>query len=928
MVQIDRKTVIQILGSLMIKPSLLDETDRYQIEPSDFSVPLDKYIYSAIFNLYAGGAERIRAVDIDTYLQSNESAKLLFQNENGIGFIQDCETQCEPENFSYYYGRLKKFALLKELEKSGQDVSNFYCTDVFNPRYSEINNKFEQMSASDIIKEIKGQVATLENKYSTNSLVEESNAYQGVRDLIETLKVKPEVGVQLQGDIFNTITRGGRRGVLYLRSAGSGIGKALPNYTKIPTSKGWKTVGEIKVGDYLFDKNGKPTKVLAVYPQEEKKQIYKVYFKSGRIAECCDEHLWSFYSNKNDKHPNKLITSTLRDIIDNPKGLQDGKGSYRWSIPICKPVQYEKKEYSVDPYVMGLILGDGSFRYNETNKALIFSSSDEELVKSICERQGYKTYIKNSIHNYNWSFKLSEKNTHQNVWVEDILKDYPQLWNKKSENKFIPEDFMFGSIEQRYDLLSGLLDTDGSIDSKGRVSFTTVSPFLRDNVISLCESLGMICNYCIDIQKEKYTTGECYAVHIQAKKEDKVKLFKLKRKVDIAKQYMSNGRRTERRDRDSIIDIKATDIYTNMTCFYVDNEEHLFLMNNYICTHNTRSMVADACKIAYPIRFDNVQKRWVATGSCEPVLYIMTEQDPSEIQTMILAYLTGINEEYFLYGTFREEHMDRILTAMNIMERYQDNLLFVRIPDPCSSLVKNIFHKYAFRFNIQNFFYDYIFSSPAMLNEFRDLKVREDVSLRLFTTTLKNLAIELDAFVMTATQVSNNDDKTSGFMDFRNVQGSRAIVNLVDFACVMSRPTPEDLKMVGGFKSRFGYEPNLITDVFKNRRGRWTMCRIWSYMDLGIMRRIDLFVTTPTNELIEEFQIVDFCEERTKEMDELEELYNNGVITDAAAQELIDNFVKSNPTQFSSEIEEAFGNQEETRKRVHESSFEDFLGLE
>lgn len=150
----------------------------------------------------------------------------------------------------------------------------------------------------------------------------------------------------------------------------------------------------------------------------------------------------------------------------------------------------------------------------------------------------------------------------------------------------------------------------------------------------------------------------------------------------------------------------------------------------------------------------------------------MTEQDPSEIQTMILAYLTGINEEFFLYGTFGEEHMDRILMALNIMEQYQNNLLFVRIPDPCSSLVKNVFHKYAFRFNIQNFFYDYIFSSPAMLNEFRDLKVREDIALRLFTTTLKNLAIELDAFVMTATQVSNNDDKTGGFMDFRNIQGS------------------------------------------------------------------------------------------------------------------------------------------------------------
>ena len=106
------------------------------------------------------------------------------------------------------------------------------------------------------------------------------------------------------------------------------------------------------------------------------------------------------------------------------------------------------------------------------------------------------------------------------------------------------------------------------------------------------------------------------------------------------------------------------------------------------------------------------------------------------------------------------------------MERYKDNFLFVRIPDPCSSLVKNVFHKYSFQKGVEYFFYDYIFSSPAMLNEFRDLKIREDVALRLFTTCLKNLAIELDAFIMTATQVSNNDEKTGGFMDFRNVQGS------------------------------------------------------------------------------------------------------------------------------------------------------------
>lgn len=926
MVKVDRKTVIQILGTLMQKPSLLSDTDKYQIEPSDFSVPLDRYIYSAIYNLYAGGAEKIRTVDIDTYLQSNDAAAGLIQKENGIAFMQDCEAYCEPENFNYYYNRFKKFALLRELEKSGQDVSGFYCEDLFNPKSSEINDKFEKMTPTDIIKELKGKMAVLENKYSENQLVEEGTAFDGVRDLIKKLQVRPEVGIKLQGEAFNTITRGGRKGTMYLRSAGSGVGKAIPNYTKIPTPNGWTTVGEVKVGDYLFDRHGRPTKVLAVYPQAKKKQIYKVYFKSGRIAKCCDEHLWSYY-NVSSKDKYKLYTRTTKELYEEPKTLRTPDGGFRYSIPLTKPVQYPEKDYSVPPYVMGLILGDGSFRYTPNQKSFFFSSADEELVAAICFRMGYRLYKKNSERNYNWDFELSgENNTHKNVWVEDILKDYPELWQKKSESKFIPREYLEGSVKQRFELLAGLMDTDGSIDKiKGRTTYTTVSPMLRDNIIELCESLGMICTYGTTKNETQYTTGECYSLHIQASKEAKVKMFNLRRKKEIALQYLNNGKRTESRDRDAIIKIEPTEQYTDMTCFYVDNEEHLFLMNSFICTHNTRSMVADACQIAYPIRYDNTAQKWVATGICEPVLYIMTEQDAAEIQTMVLSYLTGINEEHFLYGTFGEEHMDRINKALDIMEKYQDNLLFVRIPDPCSSLVKNVFHKYSFQKNIEYFFYDYIFSSPAMLNEFRDLKIREDVALRLFTTCLKNLAIELDAFIMTATQVSNNDEKTGGFMNFRNVQGSRAIVNLVDFACIMSRPTPEELKMVDGFRARFSYSPNLVTDVFKNRRGRWTMCRIWSYMDLGTLRRHDLFVTTPDNKIIEEFQIVDFKIERTKEMDELEELYNNGVVTDEHAQELISSFVEKYPTQFADDIEEAFGNQQERRKVVHEMDFDDLI---
>ena len=91
MIQVERHTIVQILGSLMKKPELLSDTDKYTFDVNEFNVPLDRFIFSAIYNLFINGAESIHAVDIDNYLQQNKYAKDLMENENGISFLQDCE---------------------------------------------------------------------------------------------------------------------------------------------------------------------------------------------------------------------------------------------------------------------------------------------------------------------------------------------------------------------------------------------------------------------------------------------------------------------------------------------------------------------------------------------------------------------------------------------------------------------------------------------------------------------------------------------------------------------------------------------------------------------------------------------------------------------------------------------------------------------
>ena len=342
-------------------------------------------------------------------------------------------------------------------------------------------------------------------------------------------------------------------------------------------------------------------------------------------------------------------------------------------------------------------------------------------------------------------------------------------------------------------------------------------------------------------------------------------------------------------------------------------------------------MVGDACSMVFPIRYEPKYGKWISTGTPEKILYVITEQNKNEIQTMMLAYLTGINEDVFKYGTFTDEHIERINKAIEIAEQYRDYFMYTHIADPCASVITNLFRKYNFQKNVEYFFYDYVFSSPAMLAEYRDLKLREDVVLRMFTTNLKNLAIELNAFVMTATQLSNIDDEKNkgGFKDTTNIRGSRAIVDLCDFACIMSRPSIEELKIISGFQKRYNFEPNLVTDIFKNRGGRWTMIRIWSLMDLGTCKRYDLFVTTPNNEPIEEFQIVEFNFEKTPEMLELEKRYNSNIdISEDNADKLISMINLETGEVVEKKIDaikEAFGGEKATRERLKGISLGDML---
>ena len=269
-------------------------------------------------------------------------------------------------------------------------------------------------------------------------------------------------------------------------------------------------------------------------------------------------------------------------------------------------------------------------------------------------------------------------------------------------------------------------------------------------------------------------------------------------------------------------------------------------------TGKTRNAVADACLLAFPIRYNSHECKWEQVGHNEKVLFIITEQTDKQIKKMILAYLTDMNESKFKYGKFTKEEKKLIEQGKEVMKQFSSNFILVRIPNPTIDLVKTKVREKVLLHDIGFVFYDYIFIGPALLNEFRGFGVRNDEVLLMMATALKDLAVELNVCVFTATQVNANADNNTNIRNESSLAGGRSTINKADNGMIMARPTKEELETLEPITSQYG-KPNLVTDIFKVRSGEWTQVRIWSMMDLGTMKRDDLFITDSRLEVIQDF---------------------------------------------------------------------------
>lgn len=348
-----------------------------------------------------------------------------------------------------------------------------------------------------------------------------------------------------------------------------GVGKQLSLETELPTPTGFVKLKDLKEGDQLFDEKGDICNVVKMHPINISPQSYEIEFDDGTKVEACADHLWLTYTRK-DRRDKKISTIKSTQEILNTLYVGGKQKITNHSIKCSAPINYHKKDLPIDPYLFGLWIGDGDI-HNGT-----IESADLEIFSR------YKHHIiPSSIRNESKSVAVRVDGLYSSLRKLNFLK------NKKCRNnfdyleKYIPDEYLYSSFDQRLSLLQGILDTDGSCAKDGGIEYCTVIPKLAEQVCQLVKSLGI---------KTKIKINESWLYNKQHKNRyritfsTKLQVFRLKRKLTNIRLEKNQLTRTEHR---FIINIKEI-LPKPMRCITVDSPSHLFLITrSFIATHNT-----------------------------------------------------------------------------------------------------------------------------------------------------------------------------------------------------------------------------------------------------------------------------------------------------------------------------------------------------
>ena len=352
-------------------------------------------------------------------------------------------------------------------------------------------------------------------------------------------------------------------GALVQITGKNGNGKQQPVSEPVLTPGGWKPIGDIQVGDYVIGSNGKPTAVVGIFPQDTR-ETYRLTATDGTQTRCGPDHLWTVHRWDDSNGSKVRITETLttRQLMDIGLHRNGGK-SRRWALPVVSPVEFTalKTELPIDPYVLGVIIGDGHI---EPTGYVTVTSWDDTILRAVGPDDCWR----------------GDREIGSGFWSRPLR--HLGLAGKRSWEKFIPEIYQTASVEERFALFCGLMDTDGTAEVSW-ASFCTTSEALALDFVRLGRSLGFVCKARTPATKKYTYNGEpkegriAYVIKVKGA----VPPFRLLRKIEAWSP--SKQRSTWLRHIDSIERTHDED----SVCIQVAAADGLYVTNDFLVTHNT-----------------------------------------------------------------------------------------------------------------------------------------------------------------------------------------------------------------------------------------------------------------------------------------------------------------------------------------------------